>query len=93
MRRLASSPTIAARGSTASLWLSEEQLAKRDYPNIEAAVEAIDQDDINALVYDAPVLRYQRSKVGPDRVRLVGPIFTQSSMAWSCRWEARCANR
>jgi polar amino acid transport system substrate-binding protein len=63
------------RGTTASLWLSEEQLAKRDYPNIEAAVEALDEDDIDALVYDAPVLRYQRSKVGGDRVRLVGPIF------------------
>lgn len=58
-------------------------LDKRSYPGVEAAVNALDDGTITAIVGDAPVLEYY-VKMNPDRgLDVVGPIFEPDKYAFA----------
>jgi polar amino acid transport system substrate-binding protein len=65
--------TIA--GSTAETWLRNNKAKVTSYPDVAAAVAALNAGDVKAVVYDAPLLRYYLSKKIGTRLRLVGPTF------------------
>jgi polar amino acid transport system substrate-binding protein len=47
--------------------------------NVEEAVQALDEHEVEAVVYDAPVLLYYAAHEGKGRVSLVGSIFRKES--------------
>lgn len=58
-------------------------LDRRSYPGIEAAVQALEDDQISAIIGDAPVLEYY-VKMNPDRgLDVVGPIFEPDKYAFA----------
>lgn len=58
-------------------------LDKRSYPGIEAAVKALDNGSISAIIGDAPVLEYY-VKLNPGRgLDVVGPIFQPDKYAFA----------
>lgn len=62
-------------GSTASRYLAERGIAHRRMQQIEDAYGLLAQGQAQAVVYDAPVLRYYANTEGHDSVKLVGAIF------------------
>jgi ABC-type amino acid transport substrate-binding protein len=62
-------------GSTAETWLRNNKAKVSPYPDVASAIAALNGGEVKAVVYDAPVLRYQLSKKIGTRLRLVGPTF------------------
>jgi polar amino acid transport system substrate-binding protein len=66
-------------GSTAETWLRNNKAKGSSFPDIAAAIAALNSGELKAVVYDAPVLRYYLSKKTGTRLRLVGPTFERQS--------------
>jgi polar amino acid transport system substrate-binding protein len=63
------------RGSTAAAWLKQHGVTPREVQRIEDAWTALDNKEVDAVVFDAPVLLYYAQHDGKGRVALVGPTF------------------
>lgn len=62
-------------GSTAEDYLSELGIAARSYPDIDAAIIALGQGRIDAIVADAPILEYHAHIHPEHKVAVVGNLF------------------
>jgi polar amino acid transport system substrate-binding protein len=62
-------------GSTASRYLSERGIAHQRVKLIEDAYALMDKGQAQAVVYDAPVLRYFVNTDGREKFKLVGTMF------------------
>jgi ABC-type amino acid transport substrate-binding protein len=65
--------------STAETWLRNNKAKVSSYPDVATAIAALNSGEVKAVVYDAPVLRYQLSKRSGTRLHLVGPTFERQS--------------
>jgi ABC-type amino acid transport substrate-binding protein len=61
--------------STAAQYLADHGLAFTPVERIEDAYDLLQAGDVQAVVYDSPVLLYYASKEGKGRAQVVGPIF------------------
>ena len=62
-------------GSATDEWLGDEGIAFAGYPDIESGLDALREGQIDAFVYDAPLLRYlTRQSFGND-LRMVAGTF------------------
>jgi len=66
-------------GSTSSRWSSEHQTRLTEYQTIAQAFEALEKGQLDAVVFDAPVLLYHAATAGQGRVRVVGPVFRKEN--------------
>lgn len=66
-------------GSTSVEYLSRRHIDATPFPKIEDALDALQHDRADAVVYDAPVLLYYASHEGNGRVQTVGSIFRRES--------------
>lgn len=64
------------RGSTAENLARREGFSFVTYPNIDAAVEGLRNNDVNAIVADAPVLEYYKFRNPDLGLDVVGRIFS-----------------
>jgi ABC-type amino acid transport substrate-binding protein len=62
-------------GSTAERYLTDHKIASRAFPNAAEACEALAKGAVDAVVYDAPILRYQLTKMDNKNLRLTGNLF------------------
>jgi ABC-type proline/glycine betaine transport system substrate-binding protein/ABC-type amino acid transport substrate-binding protein len=53
----------------------QTNLLFRDYATFEETLTALDNEDIDAIVYDAPVLQHFASHEGQGRYKVVGDVF------------------
>jgi ABC-type amino acid transport substrate-binding protein len=68
--------SIATVGtSTAAAFLTEQGLPFTAVERIEEAYSLLDQGQVQAVVYDSPVLSYYAATEGQGRVEVVGAIF------------------
>jgi ABC-type amino acid transport substrate-binding protein len=68
--------TIATvTGSTGARYLESESIRHRGVASIEEGYELLEAGAVEAVVYDAPVLRYYVATEGKGKVRLTGSIF------------------
>ncbi|MBW6416410.1 transporter substrate-binding domain-containing protein [Celeribacter sp. PS-C1] len=61
--------------STAAEFLLRRDLSFADYSNPRELIEAFEGGDIDAVVFDAPILAYYVNHEGRGVGRMVGPIF------------------
>jgi len=61
--------------STAAQYLRDEHLAFHGVTTMADAYDLLIQERVEAIVYDAPVLRYYAATRGKGTVQVVGPIF------------------
>lgn len=61
--------------STAAEFLLRRDLSFADYANPRELIEAFEGGDIDAVVFDAPILAYYVNHEGRGVGRMVGPIF------------------
>jgi len=66
-------------GSTSVAYLRENNIKVTEFPRSGNAFEALIQKQVDAVVFDAPVLLYYASRDGKGKVQVVGSIFRQES--------------
>jgi polar amino acid transport system substrate-binding protein len=69
--------TIA--GSTAERYLADRHVEFRSFPSVDEAVAALSAKNVQAVVYDAPVLLYRAAKGGGGQARVVGRLFEKQN--------------
>jgi len=67
-------------GTTSSDYLRSENVYFREYENIDEAYNALLEDQVDAIVFDSPILRYfALSSEGKGRVHVVGSVFQEEN--------------
>ena len=69
----------SVKGSTSEEYLNQHSVPVIAFPKIEEALQAVQQGQVDAVVYDAPVLLYYASHEGKGIVQVVGPIFRKEN--------------
>jgi ABC-type amino acid transport substrate-binding protein len=70
-------------GSTSAAYLSESGIRFREYETPEDGLRAIAQGDLDAVVYDAPILRYLTTKEFRGSVQVLENTFTRQDYAFA----------
>jgi polar amino acid transport system substrate-binding protein len=70
-------------GSTSAAYLSESGIHFREYETPEDGLRAISQGDLDAVVYDAPILRYLTTKEFSGSVQVLENTFTRQDYAFA----------
>jgi len=65
----------SVKGSTSVDYLRQHNAEVAEFPKVEEAYEALRQGEVNAVVYDAPVLLYYAAHEGKGKVHIVGSVF------------------
>jgi polar amino acid transport system substrate-binding protein len=66
---------VTVDNSTASRYLAERGVTHQRVERIEDAYALLESGGVQAVVFDAPVLRYYANHQGRDKVKLVGALF------------------
>lgn len=66
-------------GSTSAQYLADQHIQFVGVPTIEQAYEILVNRQVQAVVYDAPVLQYYSVTQGKGKVQVVGPIFKEET--------------
>lgn len=74
-----------APGSIAASWLTSQGLPFVPVDDSERAYGMLIRGEIQAIVYEAPQLRYWIATRGPSRASLVGPVFRPERYAIALR--------
>ena len=69
----------SVQGSTASEYLRQHNIEAMEYAKVEDALRPLQEGQLDAVVYDAPVLLYFASHEGKGRFQTVGSIFRKES--------------
>ena len=69
----------SVRGSTSVEYLKQHPIGATEFPKVEDALEALQQGQADAVVYDAPVLLYYASHEGNGKVQPAGAIFRKEN--------------
>jgi polar amino acid transport system substrate-binding protein len=67
------------KGSTAEVFLQNRDLATVAFEDLSHVLEAFEEGDVDAVVFDAPILAYYVLTDGAKFGQLVGPTFQQES--------------
>lgn len=65
----------AVAGSTAAQYLTEQGISFEGVTRIDDAYALLQNGEVQAVVYDAPVLQYYAAKKARGQLQVVGPIF------------------
>ena len=66
---------VTVQGSTAEEYLHQLGIIPSTVERIDEAYTLLEAGDFDAIVYDAPVLRYYEARGGAGKVQVVGTIF------------------
>lgn len=66
---------VTVDGSTSARYLTDRGVAHQRVKTIEEAYPLLEGGQADAIVFDAPVLRYYAANSGRDKVKLVGAVF------------------
>ena len=69
----------SVKGSTSAEYLNQHNIQATTFTKVEDAYQALQQAEVDAVVYDAPVLLYYASHEGKGKVQVVGPVFRKES--------------
>ena len=65
--------------SAAAQYLERQGISSLLFETVDEAYEALGEEEIDAIVYDAPVLKHYATREGKGRVRLVGLVFQEQN--------------
>ena len=69
----------SVRGSTSAEYLKQHHIVATEFSKVEDAFEALQHDQADAIVYDAPILLFYASHEGNGKVQPAGSIFRRES--------------
>jgi polar amino acid transport system substrate-binding protein len=68
-------------GSTSANYLQQQHLEFKEFKQTEAAYDALNNGDVDAVVYDAPILLYYAAHDGKGKTQVVGNVFRKEGYA------------
>ncbi len=71
--------TIA--GTTSAKYLQQQKIEATEVKHIDQAYTALNNSDVDAVVFDAPILLYYAAHDGKGKVQVVGSVFRKESYA------------
>ena len=71
--------TIA--GSTSANYLSQQKIETKEFKQIDETYAALNNSEVDAVVFDAPILLYYAAHDGKGKVQVVGNIFRKEGYA------------
>jgi ABC-type amino acid transport substrate-binding protein len=71
------------KGSTTETWLTTKGAKVVPYATVTECVAALKGQDVDAVVYDAPVLQYEAGKLNDAKLQMVGPVFEPQSYSFA----------
>jgi len=74
---LAGRKVATVKGTTAATYLHEHDIPALELDSVDDLVTRLNRGDVDAGVYDAPVLQYEARPGNGGHLRLVGPPFTR----------------
>jgi polar amino acid transport system substrate-binding protein len=66
-------------GSTASKYLANLPMNLQEFDRVEDVFKSLEEHQVDAVVYDAPVLQNYASQEGVGKVQVVGSVFAKQS--------------
>lgn len=66
-------------GSTSASYVATRNVRLTEYQRIDQAFTALEAGQLDAVVFDAPVLLYYAANGGHGKVRVVGPVFKREN--------------
>lgn len=66
-------------GSTASAFLDSRDLRHRGFESFDALLAAFENGEVDAVVFDAPILAYYTNNEGRDTAQIVGSVFLREN--------------
>ena len=69
-------------GSSTVEWLRKKEIQTVSFKNLSGCLKEMQKNKVDAVVYDAPILQFEISKQGNDKVQLVGPVFNRQYYAF-----------
>ena len=66
-------------GSTSAAYLAQAKLQGTEFSKIADAFDALIAKNVDAVVYDAPVLLYFAATDGKDKTAMAGPVFRREA--------------
>lgn len=66
-------------GSTTAKYLMDRNITPREFEKIDAAFRELEAHNLDAVVFDAPVLLYYAANEGHDKVRVIGGVFRREN--------------
>lgn len=70
-------------GSTASVFLDGRDIQYSGYDQLEDLLDAFEEGEIEAVVFDAPILSYYVNTSGSEFGELAGPVFLRESYGFA----------
>jgi polar amino acid transport system substrate-binding protein len=71
--------TIA--GTTSATYLNQQKIEATEFKQTDEAYAALNDSNIDAVVFDAPILLYYAAHDGKGKVQVVGSVFRKESYA------------
>lgn len=92
-RDLSGKVVAAPRGSTAHQYLLDHGIGTQTVLDVEEAYDLLLAEEVDAVVYDAPVLHYYASREGNGEVAVVGNTFHRESYGFALREDSDLRER
>jgi polar amino acid transport system substrate-binding protein len=67
--------------STSAKYLQQQNIEAKAFPKIEDAYTALNDSEVDAIVYDGPILLYYAAHDGKGKAQVVGGIFRKENYA------------
>ena len=67
------------QGSTSADYLRQRSVEVMEFAKVEEAYHALEKNQVDAVVYDTPVLLYYAAHEGKGKVQTAGPIFRKEN--------------
>jgi ABC-type amino acid transport substrate-binding protein len=81
------------KGSTTETWLNDKGAKVTALADVAACIEALKAGQVQAVVYDAPVLQYEAAKSNDTSLQMVGPVFERQNYAFALQQDSLLRER
>lgn len=81
------------KGSTTETWLTTKGAKVVPLANPTECVIALKSGDVQAVVFDAPVLQYEAGKLNDEKLQMVGPVFERQNYAFALQQDSALRER
>ena len=75
-------------GSTASAYLDQRELRHRGFGDLEALLQSFEEGELDAVIFDAPILSYYVNTDGEGIGALVGPVFLRDNYGFALQTDS-----
>lgn len=81
------------KGSTAETWLTGKGAKVSPFATVADCIAALQNGDVKAVVFDAPILQYETAKLNDSKLQMIGSIFYRQNYAFALQQDSPLRER